>query len=325
MKNMRKFTLIITLLVCFTGRASDLNEASLKQQIDLLSHLKNSVTRFDSVNDFDAPVETLTTNQQIILRYLWLDVLANQTHLNEAQFRWIKTLTETDLVLRGSLLDHPNSEVTLINIPESAKSALRLIDINQQEQEFERHWQNNDLDWTLWLAPQSNHYHGFINWLKMQTVEEYAQLSSQWLKLGVVQTLPDNNALLIILTKLPSIELANQLLSREVDQYTRQFIQRLPSLPLYYDGVQLLAIGLDKPALSSQTLVTLAKHYDHQHQAQDLLLSALDSDQHKWHVMAVLEKISDSGFRQRLNKRFASDSSKFAQSAMKQLSKGDLQ
>lgn len=322
MRVFRNITLVTFFFLAFASKAMTWNEEILKQQIDSLNHLQYYIADIEQVEDIDAALNHLDQQQKIVLQFLWLNELTSQERLSNVQQEWVKTLTERGLSLKGSLHDHPNSMVSLIDLQAQSKSVLRLINIKQQAHLFAKAWVQNSIDWTMWLQAESNEYHGFINWLKKQSANELAELAALLRQQQLVSKLPDNQPLLIILNHIAAVDIAQALLERETDSFTYQFIQQLPSMPLQHDGVQLLEKAIKKPELSSLSIIVLAKHYDAQKSAQTILLEALDNEAHQWHVMVALEKVTDHGFVTLLTQRLASKPSKFSRAALKQMAKG---
>lgn len=304
--------------------AQTITEVDVQQRIQQFAPVSNLVTTFSSPQDFIFAQASIDPADRVYVTYLWLDALSRLDDLNLAQKTWLEQQTLNATRVNGTLLDHPQRTVELINIQAKAKSTLRLLNIKQLELKFQQLWDSDEILWQTWLE-KGDHYAAFINWLRRQSIEPIQRITRIIVNDTIAPSLIDNRILYILHQANPSFELAERLLQRPTDEFTYQFVQSLPSSVARYEAIHTLNLAVSKAELVSQAILILAQHYAMEEQAQTLIENAFDSPQNRWYALAALTKINDNHFKRKLQKRFESQQTPFAKTAIAQLLKEDQQ
>ena len=109
-----------------------------------------------------------------------------------------------------------------------------------------------------------------------------------------------NKDLFALINRFPSKILSEQLLNNSVDEFSYQHIQLLPKLYQAQDAIHLLKFANTQEKLTSQALMTMAKEYGEQQEAQTFLLHQLKQPKVAWFAAAAITQSTSEQLHQKV-------------------------
>lgn len=303
--------------------AESISEQQLREKVMLWRDAKADIVGLKTIADINDTLADLSRVDKVVIVQLWISKLSELSTMSNVQTQWLTEMSRSNLVLTGAYEEHPEQRLNLINISQSANAALRLHRIKYLAATLMTEWNEGTVDWYQWLGAKTEAHAALIQWLKTCSPEQAKIIAWQWLNNSVIDKVPDNQAITVLLSKQDSPQLLKRLVQRKADEFSYQYFQHLPQSTESYNAIYQLDLALDNPDLASQAILSLATHYSHYEDAQQLLDKALSKPSHQWFAVAALEKVKNEELRKALLRRFASDSSAIAKAARKQLKKGE--
>ncbi|WP_395339772.1 hypothetical protein PN836_015305 [Ningiella sp. W23] len=301
-----------------------LSESHLRERIQALNPNAELILKMRSRQEIEAALRALDDTNRAILTDLWIRTLSYTATIETHHQTWLNDMQHNQTMVQGSYTEHPGKVIPFINIPLAASSAIYTRQVSQLKRKVLSEWANQSLNWAAWLSVDDAHSDAVIAFLKTLKPTEANAIAIELIEQGLMNEFEDNHAISILLSKHYSQDLFAHFLKSPPDEFTYQYLQKLPLKSEHYEAVEQLAQAIEQPKLSSQALLSLATHYSDDELAQALILSALDNKKHQLHAVAALERVKNEAFRRALQERYNRDNSPFAKLAIKQLQKAAL-
>jgi len=109
-----------------------------------------------------------------------------------------------------------------------------------------------------------------------------------------------NKDLLALINRYPNALLSEQLLTNTVDEFSYQHIQLLPSIYQDEDVIHLLKTANSQEKLTSQALMTMAKEYGEEQEAQAFLIHQLKQPNVAWFAAAAIAQSTSKQLHQKV-------------------------
>jgi len=242
--------------------------------------------------------------QEVLARTKLIKELANSLPRNNQRGWVIEQLNHQGRIVRANP-DHPNQQMTVASVAMSAKATLLYWDITRLSQIYITQVQDNSWLWATYI--ESEHVNKSaaltvmlriisderINLLQQELLSDKAAPSS-------FINVMTNKDLFSLVKRFPSKSLSEQLLTNEVDEFSYQHIQLLPNLYQDENAIHLLKLANVQEKLTSQALMTMAKEYSEQQEAQAFLLHQLEQPKVAWFAAAAIAQSTNEQLHQKV-------------------------
>jgi len=280
----------LSLLSVFSSFASQITQAQLinaEQQVNKLE--LNLLTK---MNELKVQFAELPSVEAKILAKSQLLILLSQQLPTEEQRTWVLEQYNSNDSLQLANPDHPEQLIEVLNIARQARVTEFEWQVIQEAKTLYSHWSAQNWRWPLFIkSPTELEYRGLAKAILLAD-----ELTINCLQQGLVkQELSSaSNRLLAILIK----EKANSLLLKQLwlnpsDQYSYQVLQHITPLLSTKEAIEHLALASENDKLASQSILLLAKNFQHHDTAQKFLLQKLQHPKTAWFVAAALSQTND--------------------------------
>jgi hypothetical protein len=262
----------------------------------------------------------------ILLKQKWLQKLAQLNLPSQTQRLWVDKLSLVDERLSTANPDHPEQQLTLVNIAQQAKSTQRHWLINQHAAQLNKLWETSKWSWQklssgIDSSLANKAFRKWVNKLNRNTAKQVAKSYLDAIEQGME---PNNEFLSLLAERGTSIDSYILLWQQKSDEHSHRALRNLPILLEEHQVVVQLILASNNTALSSQAFFAMASKYSDNREVQKALLSALSDSQAKWQVAGVVGKIKDQAFINVVESRLSQQkSSAFNQLALRNLQKGN--
>lgn len=283
----KELSLMAALLMCASVQSTEvtLQQLSYLKQLSLSDYSQQTLTAFSE-----------QSAEAIWYQYLRLNDAVIETAPSKTQVNWVNSLLKSDQIITIANPDHPNQQLTVVNISQQAKATLKQWEILAQAQEINGLWFQGNLNWqTL----QDRDHRAVHNWLNSISLEQLMQVAQSIEKDEKLST--DNAIVSILAMRSKSPDLLSQLWRLTADQYSYQALQKIPDLLDEERAVAQLGIASENPALFSQALMLMVQRFPQHHLTQAAVADGLADPDHMWVATALIKRISDPSFLLKLN------------------------
>jgi len=246
----------------------------------------------------------LSGEKEVLARAKLIKELANSLPSNSQRDWVIKQESHQGKIVRANP-DHPNQQMTVVSVAMSAKATLLHWDIANLSQVYTGQIHTNSWQWASYI--DSSHVHksqALAVMLKGISDESTHLLQEELLinkneYLSLVQRMT-NKDLLALINRYPNALLSEQLLTNTVDEFSYQHIQLLPSIYQDEDAIHLLKTANSQEKLTSQALMTMAKEYGEEQEAQAFLIHQLKQPNVAWFAAAAIAQSTSKQLHQKV-------------------------
>ena len=314
-----KFILLLLISLITFATAANQTSQALLLKIELQQSKLELTGLVTNMNKVEQQLAKLTTVEEKTMAQSTLLKLLSQLAPNDEQRAWVTKLTNSAATLHIANQDHPEQLLEIINIARQAKNTQFSWQVNQKANIISSKWLRQDWHWQpLLSAPSEVEYQAIdkatakvdgltINWLQQQLISQGLASAS--------------NRLLVLLIKHKSnTKLLTQLWRNPSDEYSYQLLQQLNTLfPAEQVITQLMQASNNKELLS-QSLMLLAKNFQHHDKAQQFLIKKLQQADSAWHAATALSQTSNHYLQKTLTTLAISSDSKAVKFAAQHIS-----
>jgi hypothetical protein len=301
-------TLVLTLCCASAAKGIHITDEGLTELKSMFDTQHVEAILLESNQQLNLRLAGLDSSQSIWLKQLWLRRLAQVTHPSASQQRWLAQQTSSEEVLSTRNPEHPQQSLRVVDIARQAKTTGLHWQINQAVEQLQAAWEGNNWDWQSLFSKQDLvSRRAFQQWLQGAGEQQAQQVAEQYLIVAEHGSTTSNELLANVAVAAKSPALLALLWQQTADQHSYQALAKLPSLLADYQAVEQLALALKNTDIQSQALYSLASRYSSHKQAQALLIAALQQSDSKWQAVAVLSKVRDQAFAERLATKFSQE------------------
>jgi hypothetical protein len=245
-----------------------------------------------------------TGEKEILARVKLIRELANSLPSNDQRGWVIEQQNHHGKIVQANP-DHPNQQMTVASVAMSAKATLLHWDIIRLSKIYINQVHTNNWQWTTYI--DSNYViksQALVVMLEAISNEKayflQQELLSSKAELSSLAKLMGNKDLLALINELPSVVLSEQLLTNPVDEFSYQHVHLLPKTYQDGDAIHLLKFANSQEKLTSQALITMAKEYSEQQEAQDFLIHQLNQPKVAWFAAAAIAQSTSEQLHQKV-------------------------
>lgn len=244
--------------------------------------------------------------KEVFARAKLIKELANSLPIDNQRVWVIEQLSHQGRVVRANP-DHPNQQMTVASVAMSAKATLLHWEVARLSQVYSAQVHANSWLWRAYIDSNDVNKSQALAAMLAGISDENAYLLEQALlsdktdSLSLVN-LMSNKDLFTLIKRLPVEILSEQLLTNSVDEFSYQHIQLLPNLYRDDDAIHLLKLANTQEKLTSQALMTMAKKYSEQEEAQDFLIHQLKQPKVAWLAAAAIAQSTSEQLHQKVMK-----------------------
>lgn len=274
------------------------------------------------IEELQRYLQKLPQLESILLTQAVLRKLSELGSPTSEQIEWVEEQGKSELKLVMPSAEHPQNLLTIVDVSQQANTTKLLWVIKKTANQIQTQWDNGTFAWGDYFDHQSvNTHRALVHWL--QTIDQpiLVQVTEHFNEFGLPKVTGSNEVLAVIAKRTLSQAVVEALLARPADEFTYQAIRTLPGKMSETEALSVLQFGLNNKAIRSQVLLKLATHYSHHESAQQMFENALKTPKLKWLAAASLSRIKDQRFKDKLIRRYATQSSPVAALARKSLAK----
>lgn len=291
------FSLILPCAVAYSSdtlRAIILTDDQLQSLEQNFSLFETELIQQKNKNEWDEKLAELNSSQAIWLKNKWLGKLAQLANPTVHQQQWVSMQLSSTESLMMINPEHPGRLINLVDIAQQAKATQIHWQINQQEIQFTRDWENKTWHWPQLLSSEDFVTKKAIKqWLNNLSPRQATQVAESFWTVALELPSNNNQILAILAKRAQSGELYQRLWQRPADEFSYQALAGLSVVLDEHQAMQQSILASQNKSLLSQAFFILAAEYTHLAEAQYTLLRALDQPSKKWYVAAVLNKVQD--------------------------------
>lgn len=280
------------LLTAFASTAKVVNQTQLLTAEQQVNKQELNLPIKD-MNVLIQQLDSLPSVEESILAKSRLLILLSQAEPTNDQKEWVIEQEHSKENLQVSNPDHPEQLIEIINIARQAENTQFQWLVTQKVKNITTQWLAQNWQWQPFLeAPTKLDYNALA-----KAISKTDELTLEWLQQQLIEHTLSNasNRLLAILVKNKNnAVLFSQLWKNPSDQYSFQILQQLNTLLPTDQAIEQLILASENDKLLSQSLLLLAKDFQHRDKAQQFLLEKLQKSRSAWYAAAALSQTNNS-------------------------------
>ena len=316
----RYISVLCCLLIARKGLANEMSVAQFETLERQVSVALKALSGNESVSELEGYLSEYQGDELVIALEQVLNLLAQSRAGEQERRSWVQQFVDDSRGVYTRYPEHPEQKIAFINIANSAKRTLALWDIAEHQQKIATNWQQRSWVWPSEMA--SDERQALINWFSTLDQVDLQNLAADFLLNASPELKTDNGILYALARHSGSTEVYALLWQQSADQYSYKALAELGASLDEENSVAQLKLATAKPELASQALLSLARSFSHNKQAQDALIKALEKDKLAWHAASAYKFIKSSDFKQEMKKRLTNREDKVSRFASKNLNEG---
>jgi len=252
---------------------------------ELTEQLPEYLTRLEQLEEI---IERLPYKQQVNITAKALKLLAAQMP-KPGQKEWVNKQLSSSLMLTSENPDHPEQQITLINIAGLAKATSMHWQVQQVSLEQQADIVGQQWDWASFDQGNLIIQRALVHTIEAISPQLLTQLQYSLINQAFLSK-ATNRTLATLLTGQPNLALAQQLFSNPADEFSYQQLSQIDSAFPELQAIKLLTTAVKNNALQSMSLLTLSTKYAHNKNVRDTLILHLKNKESAWLAASAISQ-----------------------------------
>ncbi len=289
---MKQILFLLLPFTAFLSVAEEIKQGQLLHAEQLVNQLNYKVLLQD-IAKFENQLAKLNSFPAEVIAKSRLLKLLSVEKATEDQRAWVASQAKSTEQLSLVNPDHPGQYFEIISIARSAKNTQFQWLVNQTEENYSNQWLAHNWQWSQFVINATELEYKALS----QAIKTADEPTIHWLQQQLIeQTLSQvsNRLLALLLSRKSNLTLLKQLWKNASDQYSYQVLQRLKNALPAEQAVAHIILAAENNNLMSQSLMQLAKYFQHDEIAQQFLLKKLQQPNSAWLAATALSQTSNA-------------------------------